>query len=100
MKKQVRASKHDPLVEEVESIESNEEYASVRLANGRETTVSIRHLAPCPECRTTEDNETIMDNMEINNRNTDNSDTGASSEDKRPQRNEIPLDYSRDFVTF
>ena len=42
----VRHSKYDPLVDEVELIEANLQYAHVRYLNGRETTVSIRHLAP------------------------------------------------------
>lgn len=46
MKRHVRSSKYDPLVEEVELIEANPEYAYVRLPNGRETTVSTRDLAP------------------------------------------------------
>ena len=51
MKRHVR-QKYDPLVDEVELIEANPQYAHVRLPDGRETTVSIRHLAPrgtvCP----------------------------------------------------
>jgi len=46
MKRQVRQSKYDPLVDEVELIDANPEYAHVRLSDGRETTVSLRHLAP------------------------------------------------------
>uniref|UniRef100_A0A5S6R240 Integrase catalytic domain-containing protein n=1 Tax=Trichuris muris TaxID=70415 RepID=A0A5S6R240_TRIMR len=46
LKKQVRASKTDPLVERVELLEANPQYAHVRSHDGRETTVSIRHLAP------------------------------------------------------
>ncbi|KMQ83220.1 retrovirus-related pol polyprotein from transposon, partial [Lasius niger] len=38
MKKYVRTNKHDSLVEEVELIEANPEYAYVRLPDGRETT--------------------------------------------------------------
>uniref|UniRef100_A0A8D8UI08 Uncharacterized protein n=1 Tax=Cacopsylla melanoneura TaxID=428564 RepID=A0A8D8UI08_9HEMI len=41
-----RRSKYDPLVEEVELLEANHDYAHVRLTDGRETTVSIRNLAP------------------------------------------------------
>ena len=37
IKKHVRRSKYDPLVEEAELIEANPQYAHVRLANGRET---------------------------------------------------------------
>lgn len=47
MKKHVRHSKYDPLVEEVDLIEANPQYALVRLSNGREATVSLKHLAPC-----------------------------------------------------
>lgn len=46
MRKNVRHSKYDPLVEEVELLECNPQYAHVRLADGRESTVAIRHLAP------------------------------------------------------
>lgn len=46
MKRHVRASKYEPLVDEVELLHSNIDYAHVRLPNGRESTVSTKHLAP------------------------------------------------------
>jgi hypothetical protein len=46
MEKHVHASKYDPLVEEVDLIEANVDYAYVQLADGRETTVSTSHLVP------------------------------------------------------
>ena len=46
LKRHVRHSKYDPLEDELELIEANPQYAHVRYLNGRETTVSIRHLAP------------------------------------------------------
>ncbi len=49
MKRNVRASKHEPLVDEVDLIDANPHYAHVRLSNGRETTVSTRQLAPYGE---------------------------------------------------
>ena len=49
LKRHVRVSKSDPLVDEVELIEANPQYAHIRHADGREATVSIRHLAPCGE---------------------------------------------------
>lgn len=49
MKRFVRNSKYDPLVEEVELLEANHQYAHVRLPDGRETTVSTRSLAPVGE---------------------------------------------------
>ena len=41
-----RQSKFDPLVEEVELVEANPEYAHIRYPSGRESTISLRHLAP------------------------------------------------------
>lgn len=46
LKRQVRHSKNDPLVDEVEILEANPQYAHVKLLDGRVTTVSLRHLAP------------------------------------------------------
>ena len=46
LKRHVRESKYDPLVDEVELLDANPEYAHVRFPSGRETTVSLRHLAP------------------------------------------------------
>ena len=40
-------NKGDPFVDEAQFLELNPTYARVRLNNGRETTVSIRNLAPC-----------------------------------------------------
>ena len=45
-KRHVRQSKYEPLVEEVELIEANPNYAYIRYADGRESTVSLRDLAP------------------------------------------------------
>ena len=46
LKRHVRNSKFEPLVDEVDLLEANPEYAWVKLADGRETTVSLKHLAP------------------------------------------------------
>lgn len=60
MKNNNRASKYEPLVHEVELIEANPEYAYVRFPDGRETSVSIRHLAPRGESAISEaENETV-----------------------------------------
>ena len=55
LRKWVRTSKQDPLVDEVELIEANAQYAHVRHASGREDTVSIRDLAPFGEVHTVGD---------------------------------------------
>ena len=41
--------KSDPLVEEVELLETNPSFAKIRFPSGRESTVSISDLAPCPQ---------------------------------------------------
>ncbi|KAA3678915.1 uncharacterized protein DEA37_0012903 [Paragonimus westermani] len=46
LKKQQRASKYDPVVKKVELLDCNPQYAHVRLPNGKEETVSVKHLAP------------------------------------------------------
>ena len=49
LKRQVRNSKHAPMVDEVELIEANPHYAFIRTEDGKETTVSTKHLAPYGE---------------------------------------------------
>ena len=46
LRRHVRASKYEPLVDEVELLEANHQYAHIRYPDGRESTVSTRHLAP------------------------------------------------------
>ena len=48
VKRFVRSCKSEPLVEEAEVIHVNPTYANVRYPNGREVTVSLRDLSPCP----------------------------------------------------
>lgn len=49
LKKAVVQSKYDPITEAVELVHTNPEYARVRHANGNESTVSLRRLAPMAE---------------------------------------------------
>lgn len=46
LRRHVRSSKYEPLVDEVELLEANDKYAHIRHQNGRETTVSVQDLAP------------------------------------------------------
>ena len=46
MKRHVRQSKYEPLVEEVDILDVNPSTSHIRTAEGREMTVSNRHLAP------------------------------------------------------
>ena len=48
LRKCVRASKNDDLVDKVELIDANPTFASIRYPDGRESTVSLHDLAPCP----------------------------------------------------
>ena len=48
-KPQVRHTKEDPLVDEVDLIGANAQYAHVRFDGGRESTVSTKHLAPATD---------------------------------------------------
>ncbi len=51
LKRHVRAGKMEPLVDEVELIGANPNYAHIRYPDGRTTTVSTKHLAPCGESK-------------------------------------------------
>ena len=55
LKRHVRASKYDALVEEAELLEANPNYAHVKLKSGVEKTVSLRDLAPIGQ-----DTETLV----------------------------------------
>ena len=46
MRRHVRASKYEPLVDEVVLLEANPQYVHIRFTNGRESTVSAGDLAP------------------------------------------------------
>jgi len=48
LRKFVRSNKQDDLVEEVELTHVNPTYAHIRYKDGRESTVSLSDLAPCP----------------------------------------------------
>ena len=61
LKKFVRSNKNDDLVEEVELTHLNPTYACIRFKDGRESSVSLTDLAPCP-------------------RSTDNAEDGADSD--------------------
>ncbi|CAB0005446.1 unnamed protein product [Nesidiocoris tenuis] len=53
-----RQSKYEPPVEEATLLEGNHDYALIRYSDGRETTVSTRHLAPSHTAELVEDSGT------------------------------------------
>ena len=46
-------NKNEPLVDEVEFMEENSNFAQICFPDGKEPTVSLTHLAPCPSETTT-----------------------------------------------
>ena len=72
-------SKSDPLVDEVEIIYVNPNYAQVRCPNGREMTVSLRNLAPCPQ-KDTADEEPDSPLTSVNDKETSNQENDLPSE--------------------
>ena len=66
LRKFVRSNKNDDLVEQVELTQANPRYAHIRYNDGRESSVSLADLAPCPRNSTdTENIETINENNDI-----------------------------------
>lgn len=61
LKRHIRTSKTDPLVEEVELLQANPHYAHIRTQKGEETTVSTRHLAPIEASVDQQRQYTLMD---------------------------------------
>ena len=62
LKRMVRKSKNDPLADEVELLETNPNYAHVRLSDGREATVSLKQLSPYPTTDSDDPNATHSGN--------------------------------------
>ena len=67
----VRSSKTDDLVDEVELVDVNPTYAHIRYPDGRESKVSLRALAPCPSASTDTTPIETGDNI-VNNKLTTN----------------------------
>lgn len=65
LKRFARSSKYEPLMDQVELLHCNPSYAHVRLANGREETVSLKHLAPVPEDNTEQRSDSIIDDTHL-----------------------------------
>lgn len=99
MKKNVRTSKYDPAVEEVQLLQSNPEYSFVRLPDGRETTVSNRSLAPLP--RTLNDDSSDEEEPEQPITGTDPPDNleASVSQVRHSTRERRPPGYLQDYVS-
>ena len=87
-------SKSDQLCDQVELIEANPGYAHIRHPHGRETTVFLMGLAPCPQASgksTNEDTSVFDDNDSFV---FDSSE--KSTDDSNPAGNPKTLDVSLD----
>lgn len=114
MRRMNRGNKYEPLVEEVQLLEANPEYARVQLPGSREMTVSLRHLAPLPRSEVSHDPndaatrtgtenqqpgfhdeplETRPEN-EIEHNLTDSRDTAAGTGDQQPEIQEEQLNVN------
>lgn len=112
IKRPVRSSKYEPLVEEAHLIEANPEYAFVRKQNGQETTVSLKHLAPRGNTNAhleenifiQQDNDKLINNEETKDNQDANSDNCESEVNhpydfipRRSTRNRKSPQYLKDY---
>ena len=70
LRRHVRHSKYEPLVDEVQLLEANPQYAHVQFRDGRESTVSLRDLAPIGNLTLSKkqtSTETLIDSEKPNN---------------------------------
>ena len=61
LKRFVKNSKYEPDVTEVELLEANPQYVHIKYPNGRESTVSLRHLAPIERNDNSKNNNNIFE---------------------------------------
>ena len=71
LKRHIRTSKYDQVVDKVDLLHATPNYAIVRLPNGRETTVSLKDVAPCTSTNSNDivniDNENEeLENVNVN----------------------------------
>ena len=94
----VRHSKSDPLVDEMEIIYVNPNYAAL-CPNGREITVSLQNLAPCPQ-EDTADEEPDCPLTPVNDEELSNHENDLPSEHDEVATQSVEDDESRAFPNF
>ena len=90
MKLQVCNSKYEPLVNEVDLLHANPEYAFVHMPDGSEATVSLKHLAP-PAFGNANDYNTKSYLMKINKQNDTDVVNSNDNSNIPPEKNTLPL---------
>ena len=94
LKRHIRTSKTDPLVDEVQLLQANPQYAHIWHADGREATVSIRHLAPCGDTPLQDNPPTDSAALPPNGAgNTDEADTPQHASGETPTTT-LPVDVT------
>ena len=86
---------HDPLVDEVDLIEANPNYAIIHTPEGREATVSTRHLAPSGKQDTIIAGEEFVLDNNISMRD-ESTNGGSQSEELKSNPEELTMDNVRD----
>ena len=97
LKKHVRRSKHDDIVEEVDLLDANPMFAKVRHKDGREQNVSLCDLAPCPEIETAKEELAPRDTSgicESDERSINNAEGGVGT--PAPQTSETGNEHASD----
>ena len=79
LKRHIRISKNDPVVDKVDLLHATPNYAIVRLPNGRETTVSLKDMGPCTSADSNDIVNIDNENEESENVNVNLSDVGNDS---------------------
>ena len=79
LKRHIRTSKYDPVVDKVDLLHATPNYAIVRLPNGRETTVSLKDVAPCTSANSDDIIDIDNENEESENVNVNLSDVSNGS---------------------
>ena len=90
LRRHVRASKYEPLVDEVVLLEANPEYAHIRFTNGCESTVSVSDLASARN--SLQSGDVVDDNIHK-----DLNDSTPTNED--PKEKEVGSNDSQTIVT-
>lgn len=91
VKRHVRHSKYDPIVEEAELLDANPQYAHIRFPDGRESTVSLRDLATRGDEKCAEDG---MNELVHNAKDTGGQPSNISPPQEDPEHHD-PLSYSQ-----
>ena len=74
----VRHTKNDPLVDEVHLIDINSSYDHIRYPDGRDSTISIKDVSACPAPLIAVDRDTTSPLSHMNNAITTNNQTPLS----------------------